>query len=308
MGKLDQLMKAGSALARESMGATRSPGLPAGMEGLGGGQSPSMPPHLQGTGKERGALRIAVDRIVADPDQPRTEFDEDELARLAESLRTRGQLQPVRVRWDAGQGAYVLIMGERRWRAARMAGLAELSCIVHEGHLEEGERLALQLIENALRSDLGPVEQAKAYRRLIDAQGWSARQLAAELALAPTTVTRALALLELPAEVQDQVEGGRLGARVAYEVAKLEGGDTQAEVARVVVAQKLNQGEVAELVSAIKAKRPAPAARPDPVAFDLGEASITIRWKKAGPSAVQLLRRALKEAQERERQGEADAA
>jgi ParB family chromosome partitioning protein len=307
MGKLDDLRAAGSAMARESMGATRSPGLPAGMANLGAG---SLPPHLQGTSKEKGSLRIAVDRIAPDPTQPRTEFDADELGRLAESLRTKGQLQPIRVRWDGQGGQYVIIMGERRWRAAREAGLAELSCIVHEGSLDEGERLALQLVENALRSDLGPLEQAKAYRRLIDAKEWSARQLAAELSLAPTTVTRALALLELPAEIQVQVDEGKIAARAAYEIGKIEDPATQAVVAQAAVEQGLSRAEVADVVQAVRAKRPAPAPKPTPVDIDLGDGiAVRVTWKKASPiGTLQALRRAMKMIQDRERAGEADAA
>src|SRR5206468_3821009 len=82
------------------------------------------------------------------------------IERLAESLRTRGQLQPVRVRWDEPSARYILLMGERRWRAAVLACMTTLMCVVHDGELSPPERLALQLIENALREDLNPVEQA----------------------------------------------------------------------------------------------------------------------------------------------------
>ncbi len=253
MGKLDALKRAGGAHALESMGAPSGGRLPAGMEGVG---VMGKPAHLEGTAREKGALRIALSRIEPDPDQPRTEFDEEEMARLAESLKTRGQLQPVRVRWDQGRGVYFLLMGERRWRAAKLAGLTELSCIVHEGEIDAGERLALQLVENALRADLTPIEQARAYRRLMDAQSWSARQLAEELQLAPSTVTRALALLELPETVQDHVDRGDLPARAAYELAKLDDASAQAEVAQAAVEQKLSRSEVADVVAAVRRNDP----------------------------------------------------
>ena len=89
-----------------------------------------------------------------------------------------------------------------------MAGLASLSCVVVDGPMEPDEILAIQLVENAVREDLTPIEQAHAYRRLIDAKGWCVRQLAAELAIHHAQVVRALALLELPAEVRDRVEQG----------------------------------------------------------------------------------------------------
>lgn len=292
MSKRDDLLKAGGANILASMGAGQGGVTPAGLD-----PSTAMrrPAHLEGVSKEKGAARIAIDRIVPDPDQPRREFDEDDLARLAESLRTKGQLQPIRVRWDEGRGAYVVIMGERRWRAARMAGMAELSCIVHEGDLAADDRLGLQLVENALRSDLKPVEQAHAYRRLMDSRSWSARQLASELAISPATVSRALALLELPTSVQEQVEQGALAAHTAYEVSKLADPEEQAVVAQAAVDQKLTRHEVDDLVRAVRAKRPAPAPKPDPVTVDLGSVVVKVTWKKAdGPDAAKALRQALK--------------
>jgi ParB family chromosome partitioning protein len=158
------------------------------------------------------------------------------------------------------------------------------------------ERLALQLIENALRADLTPIEQARAYRRLLDAQGWSARQLAAELAIVPSTVTRALTLLELPTAVQDQVDQGKLAAHLAHEVARLERPEDQAVVAQAVVEGGLTKPEVDELVRAVKARRLAPAARPDPVAVEVEPGVVVkVTWRRAGAlTAVQALKKATK--------------
>jgi ParB family transcriptional regulator, chromosome partitioning protein len=205
------------------------------------------------------------------------------------------------VRWDEGRGAYVILAGERRWRAARLAGLEKLACVIHEGVLTDEEKLAMQLVENALRADLKPVEQARAYRRLMDARGYSTRNLAAELHIAQTSVVRALALLELPADVQARVEGGELASTVAAELAKLPDAAVQAEVAQAVVSEKLTRNEVAELVQAVKSRRPVPARRPDPVTIDLGDCSVTIRWKRASDTTtLQALRKAAKLAQQRE--------
>ena len=112
----------------------------------------------------------------------------------------------------------MVLVGERRMRAARLAGLATLDCVMVEEPIAADELLVIQLVENALREDLKPVEQARAYRRLMDAKSWSTRELAAELAIAQSSVVRALALLDLPAVVQEQVEQGALGPTVAYEV------------------------------------------------------------------------------------------
>ena len=264
------------------------------------------PERWRGVERSRDMAVIPVAKIDRDPDQPRQEFDEEELARLAESLRIRGQLQPIRVRWDEGRGVYVILAGERRWRAARMAGLDKLSCVIHEGILAEEEKLAMQLVENALRTDLKPVEQARAYRRLMDAKGYSTRDLAAELHIAQTSVVRALALLDLPTDIQVRVEGGELAATVAAELARLPDANLQAEVAEAVVAEGLTRTEVTELVQAVKARRPAPGRRPEPITIDLGDCSVTVRWKKASETTtLQALRKAAKQLQERERPDQA---
>lgn len=198
--------------------------------------------------KSKNAVEIPVEKLHRDPNQPREEFGDDALNRLAESMRTRGQLQPIRVRWDEGRGAYVIIAGERRWRAARMAGMATISAVVVEGDLPAAELLALQLVENCLREDLSDIEQAKAFRALLDQNGWSIRQLASELALDHSAVSKTIRLLELPETVQELVERGELPKWTAFEVAKAETPQLQEEVARRAVAEGLTAPETAEAV------------------------------------------------------------
>ncbi|HMB08327.1 MAG TPA: ParB/RepB/Spo0J family partition protein [Isosphaeraceae bacterium] len=303
MSKREELLRSGGSNILSSMGAGQSQELPAGLDPAAALRRPA---HLEGLTREKAAARIAVDRIVRDPDQPREEFDEEALQRLADSLRTRGQLQPILVRWDEGRGVYVILVGERRWRAAQRAGLAELSCIVVEGELPADERLMIQLVENALREDLRPVEQARAYKALMEARGWSGNQLAKELHIAQSSVVRALALLELPAPVQAQVEQGALAATVAAELTKLPESAMQAEVAQAIVDQGLTRSEVAEVVKAVRARRPA-QTRPDPVEVDLGD-GITVVVRYRNPTTVtaqQALRKALKVLQDRDRDDQA---
>lgn len=303
MSKREELLRSGGSNILSSMGAGQSQELPAGLDPAAALRRPA---HLEGLTREKAAARIAVDRIVRDPDQPREEFDEEALQRLADSLRTRGQLQPIRVRWDEGRGVYVILVGERRWRAAQRAGLAELSCIVVEGELPADERLMIQLVENALREDLRPVEQARAYKALMEARGWSGNQLAKELHIAQSSVVRALALLELPAPVQAQVEQGALAATVAAELTKLPESAMQAEVAQAIVDQGLTRSEVAEVVKAVRARRPA-QTRPDPVEVDLGDGiTVVVRYRKPTTvTAQQALRKALKVLQDRDRDDQA---
>lgn len=245
MGKLEEMMNSVGGNIGESMGASRLSGtVPSTAPKMPYG---GMPPRLQGIAKNKDAADIPVEKVVPDHDQPREEFDEGALARLAESLKSRGQLQPIRVRWDEGRAAYMILVGERRWRAARMAGLSTVSAIIVEGHMEPGELLAVQLIENCLREDLGPVEQAKAFRALMDRNGWSTRQVADELAITQSNVVRALAILDLPESVRDQVDRGKLSPTTAYEISKVGDPLAQEELGRRVVQEKLTGAEIKEI-------------------------------------------------------------
>lgn len=238
MSKLDELKRAGLANAFESMGAFA----PA---------PESAPMPTASPGRHDGVIRakdvciIPLGRIERDPGQPREEFEEEPLRRLADSLKERGQLQPIGVRWDEGRGAYVIVYGERRWRAAALAGMASVSAVVLEKALAPAELLVVQLVENAVREDLRPVEQARAYRRLMDVKGWSTRQVARELSVDQAGVVRSLALLDLPEGVQARVEQGAINPTTAYEIAKAPAAD-QPELARRVVEEGLRAADVAE--------------------------------------------------------------
>src|SRR4051812_9548953 len=250
MGKLDELLKSGGANIAESMGARAE------RAGQGEPKTSTAPARWQGVAKSKNAVEVPLDKIDRDPDQPREEFEPEALERLAESLKTRGELQPIQVRWDDTQDKYVLICGERRWRAARLAGLATMSCVVSEGPIDAGELLALQLIENCLREDLRPIEQAKAFKSLMDRNGWSGNQAAKMLGIAQPTVVRALALLDLPDSVQDQVEQGILAPATAYEIGKVDDPEHQREIADRVVTEQLSRADT------IKAVRSAPKHTP----------------------------------------------
>ena len=293
MSKLDELMKSSRAVAAESMGAGRQPGV---MHRASAPQpAPTTPARLQGIARSKDAAEIPLEKIAPDPDQPREEFDEEALTRLSQSLKSRGQLQPIRVRWDDAAGLYRIIMGERRWRAARMAGLATMACVITEGEITPGDLLAIQIIENCLREDLQPIEQAKAFRTLMERHLWSQRRLADELGIAQSNVVRAIALLDLPAAVQDQVEQGALPAATAYEVSKLKDPDDQAEVAARVVAEKLSRAETVEVIreTAERAPRANPTAKarggkptpPKPRTFRGVKGKVTVELKRAGSLA-----------------------
>ena len=216
------------------------------------GESPALAPgprsslDRQAEGRRRldTACVIRLDRIVPDPNQPRTEFDADALARLAESMKARGQLQPIRVRWDEAIDRYVVVVGERRWRAAKLAGLETLACVVMTGEATPNDLLEDQLVENALREDLKPVEQARAFQSLMKSRGWSQRQLAERLQIGQGTVSRAVALLNLPEEIRTAVDAGEIGPDTAYQLSKVDNAVDQVELARATAKGGLKRDEV----------------------------------------------------------------
>lgn len=165
--------------------------------------------------------RIDIDRVRPDPQQPRTEFDETTLQQLADSIRDKGQLAPIRVRWSDEQSVWLIISGERRWRAAKLAGLATVDCFFQEQPLSPTQILEEQLIENLLREDLTPIEEAESYQHLMQVNGWNGKQLASALNVSPTRISRALALLKLPHEMRTRIDSGELSARAGYELSRL---------------------------------------------------------------------------------------
>jgi ParB family chromosome partitioning protein len=151
-------------------------------------------------------IDVALDQIEPNPNQPRKSFVSNSLEDLAASIRSSGVIQPVIVRRAAS--GYQLIAGERRWRAARLAGIERIPAIVREA--TDAESLELALVENLLREDLNPMEEAEAYRNLLTQFGWTQEQLAQRIGRDRTSVANALRLLRLPDEIQDDLRAGRL--------------------------------------------------------------------------------------------------
>jgi ParB family chromosome partitioning protein len=150
---------------------------------------------------------IPLDKLTANPDQPRKHFDQEQLQELADSIREHGVIEPLIVE-DAGGGAYTIVAGERRSRAARMAGLAEIPALVRS--YSGAGRMEVSLIENVQRTDLNPVEEARAYRRLMDLTGLSQDETALRVGKNRSTVANALRLLKLPQPMLDALEGGAI--------------------------------------------------------------------------------------------------
>src|SRR5262249_46989610 len=150
--------------------------------------------------------------------------------------------------WSDDHGRWLIISGDRRWRAVKRAGLAEVECYFHEEELTPSEILEQQLIENCLREDLQPVEEARALASLMKLNGWSGKDVARGLRVHPSRVSRALALMRLPESVQEQVNSGAIPARVAYEISKLADAHAQQALAEKVAAGGLSLQEAAWVV------------------------------------------------------------
>ena len=189
-----------------------------------------------------GLKNLPVGTIEPHPDQPRRRFDEDALAELAQSIAARGVIQPVIVRPLVG-GRYQLVAGERRWRAAQKAQVHEIPAIIRD--LDDREVTALALIENLQREDLNPVEEARAFQRLGEQEGMTQAEIAKMVDKSRSHVANMQRLLQLPDQVLDHLEAGRLGMGHAR---ALIGAETAVELAERAVAEGLSVREVEKLV------------------------------------------------------------
>lgn len=160
--------------------------------------------------------KIPLEAISPDPGQPRKTFDEQALEELSQSIKQNGVLQPVIVREEPEQpGRFILVAGERRWRAAKMAGLEEIPAIISKGNPRE-----ISLIENIQREDLKPIEEAEAYQEMIEQHGYTQELLAQAVGKARTTITEILSLTKLPADLREECRRADIPKRVLVEVAK----------------------------------------------------------------------------------------
>lgn len=186
---------------------------------------------------QSGLLTLELGRIVPNSRQPRNAFDDDALADLAASLRQVGMLQPIVVR-PLDEGTYEIVAGERRYRAARLAGLHEVPALVR--HTGDDELLTEALVENLHRADLSPLEEAAAYDQLLHDFGMTHDQLAARVAKSRSTITNTLRLLALPAALQEHLAQGLLTAGHARALLSVAGTERQIALGRRVVAEELS--------------------------------------------------------------------
>jgi len=191
---------------------------------------------------------IALDRLAAGPGQPRRNFDEAEMRELADSIAKHGVIQPI-VAERLGDGSFAIIAGERRTRASRLAGLSEIPAIV-VGEYSDQKRLEVSLIENIQRSDLNPIEEAAAYKKLMDLAGLSQEELAARVGKNRSTVANALRLLRLPDDMQKSLESGGISPGHARALLSVQDDRSREKLFREILDDGLNVREAEKRASA----------------------------------------------------------
>ena len=216
---------------------------------------------------------LPLREIEPDKDQPRKDFDEQALAELADSIARHGLLQPIAVRAAAG-GAYKIIAGERRWRAARLAGLSEVPVVIKD--VTDAEAMELALIENLQREDLDPVEEAMGYRQLMDRCELTQEQAAQKLGKSRSAIANSLRLLNLPDDVLAFLKEGKLSTGHAKVLLGLPDAALQSKAAEAVVGQNLNVRQTEALCK--KLAKPQKPPKPQPLRPALaGEVEYALR-------------------------------
>ncbi|MDR2444473.1 MAG: ParB/RepB/Spo0J family partition protein [Spirochaetaceae bacterium] len=185
-------------------------------------------------------IMLPLDKISANPDQPRKNFDEDALKELAESIKQHGVIQPILVE-EEKDGSYTVITGERRSRAARIAGLSEIPAIIRKFNNEQ--RIAVALVENIQRADLNPIEEAVAYKHLMEAANISQDQAALRLGKKRSTLANAMRLLKLPPPMQDALKTGGLSAGHARAILSLDSEAAQQQLFSEILTEGISVRE-----------------------------------------------------------------
>ena len=205
-------------------------------QGLGRGLNALMAEAQTETGNTSADMKVSIDKITPNPNQPRTHFNETQLRELSESIRENGVLQPLLVREK--NGGYEIIAGERRYQASRLAGLEELPVIIKD--VDDQKMLELALIENLQRSDLNPIEEARGYKRLLKESGMTQEALSKAVSKSRSAITNSLRLLDLPETVQQMLFDGKLTAGHARAILAVPYEDDRIRLAEKVVADGLS--------------------------------------------------------------------
>lgn len=217
--------------------------------GLGRGLDALFADNAVEDGGSSGAVRLKLMDIEPNREQPRKNFDEDALSELAQSIADHGIIQPLLVR-PLADGGYQLVAGERRWRAARLAGLTEVPVMIME--LTEDEVMVLSLIENLQREDLNPIEEALGFQRLMDTFAVSQEQAAEKVGKSRPAIANSLRLLKLPAEIIDYVSHGKISAGHGRSLLAFEEEAEMLETANLILRKGISVREVERLAKAAR--------------------------------------------------------
>ena len=235
----------------------------ASQKGLGRGLGALLGDFNQDAAEDSAYKLLPLHRVEPNPDQPRQDFDEEELAALAESIRVHGVLQPLTVR-ETGGGYYQIIAGERRWRASRMAGLTDVPAIVIEADDRKAKELAL--IENLQRQDLNSVEEALGYQSLMNEFGLTQEEAAQRVGKSRPAVANALRLLTLDEKVLDMLRAGELTAGHAKAILMLKSEKKQLEAAQKIANLGLSVRQAELLCKNMSKEQP---EKKEPAAFQV---------------------------------------
>ncbi|REJ81533.1 MAG: ParB/RepB/Spo0J family partition protein [Acidobacteria bacterium] len=230
-------------------------------------------------------VALPIDALAPNPRQPRSRFDEAALTELADSIRAQGIIQPIVVRpADPGSAErYQIVAGERRWRAARLAGLEQVPVVVRTEELDDQATLLLALVENLQRSDLDPIEEAEAYRELREGFGLSQEEIASRVGKSRSAVANQLRLLKLPEEVVASLRAGSLSAGQVRPLLALPKPSQQVELAARIEKESLSAREVERLV-----QERAGDAGPKPTR-STGKPTVDVHTRKAGERLTRAL-------------------
>jgi ParB family chromosome partitioning protein len=234
----------------------------------------------------KGQDEVPVSALHPNPQQPRTHFEDATLAELATSIQANGILQPILVRPRSG-GGYEIVAGERRYRAALRAGLARVPVVVRD--LGDEEALALALVENLLREDIGPLETARAFRRLMEDFGWTQAQMSERVGKSRSAVTNTLRLLHLPPPIQESLGRGEITEGHARALLTGEGAERQREVWEMILRRNLSVRDTEHLMKATPPSPPAARAPRLPADASADLASVQDRMRRALGTKVQIL-------------------
>lgn len=208
---------------------------------------------LENTPDENGGITmLRLSEIEPNPDQPRKDFDQESLSQLAESIAAHGLIQPIVVRSTGSGEFYEIIAGERRWRASKMAGLTEVPVIIKE--LDDEKAAQISLIENVQREDLNPIEEAAAYRLLIEDYNMTQEALSRQIGKSRSAISNTMRLLDLPENVSDMVKNGTLSAGHARALLGLKDQSAIEFAAATVVSKNLSVRDTEMLVKKLNKK------------------------------------------------------